>query len=74
LFLIAFYTATKGLAQEDARLFGGEIGGVQAGGRLRADVKSHAARVFRLRRVKKEDHGFEAKSISRDEGNERDEL
>jgi alpha-galactosidase len=67
-----WYNATevpyaKGLAQEDARLFGGKIGVVEAGGRLRAHVESHAARVFRLRRVKKEGDGFEAKSISRDE-------
>ncbi|CAN9131754.1 unnamed protein product [Alternaria alternata] len=74
-----WYNATeipyaKGLAQEDARLFGEKIGVVEAGGMLKADVKSHAARVLRLRRVKKEGDTFEAKSISREDGNERDEL
>ena len=74
-----WYNATeipyaKGLAQEDARLFGEKIGVVEAGGMLKADVKSHAARVLRLRRVKKEGDAFEAKSISREDGNERDEL
>lgn len=71
-----WYNATetpyaKGLASGDKRLFGEKIGVVEAGGVLRADVKSHAARVFRLRRVKKEGVEFNAKSISREE---RDEL
>jgi alpha-galactosidase len=74
-----WYNATeipyaKGLAQEDARLFGEKIGVVEAGGVLDAEVKSHAARVFRLRRVKKEGDRFGAKSISRNDGDERDEL
>jgi alpha-galactosidase len=74
-----WYNATeipyaKGLAQDDPRLFGEKIGVVGAGGVLKADVKSHAARVFRLRRVKKEGDAFEAKSISRNDGDERDEL
>jgi alpha-galactosidase len=74
-----WYNATeipyaKGLAQEDARLFGQKIGVVEAGGVLDAEVKSHAARVFRLRRVKKEGDRFGAKSISRNDGDERDEL
>lgn len=73
-----WYNATeipyaKGLAQEDPRLFGEKIGVVEAGGVLKADVKSHAARVLRLRRVKKEGETFNAKSISR-EGDEKDEL
>jgi alpha-galactosidase len=74
-----WYNATelpyaKGLVKEDARLFGEKIGVVEAGGALKADVKSHAARVFRLRRVKKEGDNFNAKSISRGESDERDEL
>jgi len=74
-----WYNATevpyaKGLAQEDARLFGEKIGVVQAGGTLKADVKSHAARVFRLRRIAKDGDSFEAKSISREDANEKDEL
>lgn len=71
-----WYNATEtpyaeGLAQEDPRLFGEKIGIVEAGGVLKADVKKHAARVFRLRRVKKEGEAFKGKSISREE---RDEL
>jgi alpha-galactosidase len=60
----------QGLAQEDARLFGEKIGVVEAGGVLKADVKKHAARVFRLRRVKKEGETFKGKSISREEKDE----
>lgn len=74
-----WYNATEtpyatGLAQEDPRLFGEKIGVVKAGGVLKANVKSHAARVFRLRRVAKEGDNFEAKSIARDDVNEKDEL
>jgi alpha-galactosidase len=74
-----WYNATeipyaKGLVQGDARLFGEKVGVVKAGGILKANVKSHAARVFRLRRVKQEGDAFEAKSISREDGNEKDEL
>jgi alpha-galactosidase len=74
-----WYNATeisyaKGLAKGDERLFGEKIGVVEAGGILKADVKSHAARVFRLRRIAREGDEFEAKSISRNEGDERDEL
>lgn len=78
-----WYNATEipyatGLAQEDPRLFGEKIGVAKAGGLLKADVKSHAARVFRLRRVAKKGDTFEAKSISRDdvdvEEKEKDEL
>lgn len=74
-----WYNATeipyaKGLAKGDERLFGEKIGVVEAGGRLKADVKSHAAQVFRLRRIAKEGDEFEAKSISRNDGDERDEL
>ena len=74
-----WYNATEvpyatGLAQGDARLFGEKIGVVRAGGILKADVKSHAARVFRLRRVAKEGDKFEAKSIAREDTKEKDEL
>lgn len=74
-----WYNATetpyaKGLAKGDERLFGEKIGVVEAGGVLKADVKSHAAQVFRLRRIAKEGDEFEAKSISRNDGDERDEL
>lgn len=67
-----WYNATeipyaKGVTNEDARLFGEKIGVVEAFGTLKADVKSHAARVFRLRRVKKEGEKFQAKSIARQE-------
>jgi alpha-galactosidase len=76
---INWYNATeipyaKGLALEDSRLFGEKIDVVAAGGVLKADVKSHAARIFRLRRLKKEGDNFKGKSISREEGDERDEL
>jgi alpha-galactosidase len=75
-----WYNATetpyaKGLAKGDARLFGEKIGVVEAGGVLRAAVKSHAAAVYRLRRIAKEGDEFNAKSISRgEEDAERDEL
>jgi alpha-galactosidase len=67
-----WYNATQipyaqGLANDDARLFGESIGIVKAGGVLKAEVKSHAARVLRLRRVKKEGESFRGKSIARDE-------
>lgn len=67
-----WYNATQipyaqGLANEDARLFGERIGVAKAGGVLKAEVKSHAARIFRLRRVKKEGEMFRGKSIARDE-------
>ncbi|OAL51497.1 glycoside hydrolase [Pyrenochaeta sp. DS3sAY3a] len=66
-----WYNATEtpyaeGLAQEDPRLFGERIGVVEAGGILTADVQKHAARVFRLRRLKKEGETFKGKSISRE--------
>jgi len=77
-----WYNATetpyaKGLAQEDARLFGEKVGVVKAGGVLKANVKSHAAQVFRLRRMKKEGDEFEAKSIAREDvgvNRDKDEL
>lgn len=77
-----WYNATeipyaKGLAEGDARLFGQKVGIVEAGGVLKADVKSHAARVFRLRRVEKDGDTFAAKSIAREdvgESAEKDEL
>lgn len=76
---VNWYNATeipyaKGLVQEDARLFGEKIGVVEAGGVLKAVVKSHAARIFRLRRIRKAGDAFEAKSISRNDGDEKDEL
>lgn len=66
-----WYNATEtpyaqGLAQDDPRLFGERIGVVEAGGMLTADVQKHAARVFRLRRLKKEGETFKGKSISRE--------
>jgi alpha-galactosidase len=70
-----WYNATEipyaeGLAQEDPRLFGEQIGIVEAGGELSAEVKRHAARVFRLRRVRKEGETFKGKSIAREEKDE----
>lgn len=70
-----WYNATEvpyahGLIKKDPRLFGEKIGVVDAGGVLKADVKSHAARVFRLRRVKKEGETFKEKSIAREEMDE----
>ncbi|KAK7975444.1 hypothetical protein PG989_013907 [Apiospora arundinis] len=55
----------EGLRNEDPRLFGEKIGVVEAGGVLRASVKSHAARVFRLRRIAKDGEKFKGKSIDR---------
>ncbi|KAK7991485.1 glycoside hydrolase family 27 protein [Apiospora saccharicola] len=65
-----WYNATEtpyadGLRNEDPRLFGEKIGVVEAGGVLRATVKSHAAKVFRLRRIAKEGAKFKGKSIDR---------
>jgi hypothetical protein len=65
-----WYNATatpyeQGLREEDPRLFGEKIGVVKAGGVLTADVKSHAARVFRLRRIAKDGDKFKGKSIDR---------
>ncbi|PVH99353.1 glycoside hydrolase family 27 protein [Periconia macrospinosa] len=65
-----WYNATeipyeKGLREEDPRLFGEKIGVVKAGGVLKEKVKSHSAKVFRLRRVKKEGEVFKGKSIDR---------
>jgi alpha-galactosidase len=70
-----WYNATQvpyaqGLANEDARLFGEKIGVVKAGGELKAEVKRHAARVLRLRRVKKEGETFKGKSIAREDKDE----
>ncbi|KAF9697352.1 hypothetical protein EKO04_004872 [Ascochyta lentis] len=67
-----WYNATEtpyeqGLREGDARLFGEKIGVVKAGGSLKAPVKSHAAKVFRLRRIAKEGDAFKGKSIARDE-------
>jgi alpha-galactosidase len=65
-----WYNATakpyeQGLREGDPRLFGEKIGVVKAGGVLTANVKSHAARVFRLRRIAKEGDKFKGKSIDR---------
>jgi alpha-galactosidase len=65
-----WYNATakpyeQGLREGDPRLFGEKIGVVKAGGILTANVKSHAARVFRLRRIAKEGDKFKGKSIDR---------
>lgn len=65
-----WYNATEtpyeqGLREEDPRLFGEEIGVVQAGGSLKAPVKSHAAKVFRLRRIAKKGEKFKGKSTVR---------
>lgn len=72
---VSWYNATEipfeeGLRNNDPRLFGEKIGIVEAHGLLKAPVKSHAARVFRLRRVaipgemSKEEH---INRIARDE-------
>jgi alpha-galactosidase len=65
-----WYNATakpyeQGLREGDPRLFGEKIGVVKAGGILTANVRSHAARVFRLRRIAKEGDKFKGKSIDR---------
>lgn len=65
-----WYNATEipyaqGLRDEDPRLFGEKIGVVQAGGVLKRQVKSHAANVFRLRRIKRAGEKFKGKSIDR---------
>lgn len=65
-----WYNATEtpyeeGLRSGDPRLFGEKIGVVPARGVLKAPVKSHAARVFRLRRIAKEGDKFKGKSIDR---------
>ncbi|KAL1607082.1 hypothetical protein SLS59_002786 [Nothophoma quercina] len=65
-----WYNATEtpyeqGLRDGDARLFGEKIGVVKAGGDVEARVKSHSAKVFRLRRVVKEGEKFKGKSIDR---------
>ncbi|KAJ4382174.1 hypothetical protein N0V86_002505 [Didymella sp. IMI 355093] len=65
-----WYNATEtsyeqGLREGDARLFGDKVGVVKAGGNLKASVKSHAAKVFRLRRIGKEGEKFKGKSIDR---------
>ncbi|ORY08943.1 glycoside hydrolase superfamily [Clohesyomyces aquaticus] len=74
-----WYNATEipyaqGLANDDPRLFGEKVGVVEAGGVMKVDVKRHAAKVLRLRRVKKEGESFKAKGIAREERHERDEL
>lgn len=71
-----WYNATEipyaqGLKDEDPRLFGEKIGVVKAGGVLKAEVKKHAAKVFRLRRVARKGDSFKGKSIDREA---RDEL
>jgi alpha-galactosidase len=65
-----WYNATatpyeQGLKEDDPRLFGEKIGVVKAGGNLQAKVASHAAKVFRLRRIAKEGEKFKGKSIDR---------
>lgn len=65
-----WYNATEtpfeeGLRKNDPRLFGEKIGIVEARGVLKAPVKSHAARVFRLRRIAKPGEKFKGKSIDR---------
>lgn len=67
-----WYNATatpyeQGLREGDPRLFGEKVGVVEAGGKLKASVESHAAKVFRLRRIASEGDGFKGKSVSRDE-------
>lgn len=67
-----WYNATEtpyeqGLREEDPRLFGEKVGVVKAGGSVKALVQSHAAKVFRLRRIAKEGEKFKGKSIARDE-------
>ena len=66
---VKWYNATEkpyeqGLREGDARLFGEKIGVVKAGGDLKMPVKSHAAAVLRLRRIAREDDGFEFRSIA----------
>ena len=65
-----WYNATEtpyeqGLRENDPRLFGEKIGVVEAGGDLKAHVKSHSAKVFRLLRIAKEGEKFKGKSIDR---------
>ncbi|KAI1846586.1 hypothetical protein JX265_009110 [Neoarthrinium moseri] len=67
---VNWYNATEtpfeeGLRNNDPRLFGEKIGEVKAGGILKAPVTSHAARVFRLRRIAKQGETFKGKSIDR---------
>ncbi|KAH8650182.1 glycoside hydrolase superfamily [Xylariales sp. PMI_506] len=65
-----WYNATEtpyeiGLRNNDPRLFGEKISVVEAGGVLKAPVKSHAARVFRLRRIAKPGEKLKGKSLDR---------
>ncbi|KAK6077727.1 Alpha-galactosidase [Seiridium cupressi] len=67
---VNWYNATEtpfeeGLRNDDPRLFGEKIGVVEAGGVLEALVESHAARVFRLRKIAKPGEKFKGKSIDR---------
>ncbi|ETS86838.1 hypothetical protein PFICI_00666 [Pestalotiopsis fici W106-1] len=55
----------EGLRNGDPRLFGEKIGVIEAGGTLKAEVKSHAARVFRLRRIQKPGELFKEKRHDR---------
>lgn len=73
---VNWYNATEipyeqGLRNEDPRLFGEKVGVVKAGGVLKEKVKSHAAKVLRLRRIAKKGEKFKGKSIDR---NAKDEL
>jgi alpha-galactosidase len=65
-----WYNATEtpfevGLRNNDPRLFGEKIGVVEAGGVLRAPVRRHAAKVFRLRRVVRPGETFKGKDFDR---------
>ncbi|KAK6205959.1 hypothetical protein LQW54_008022 [Pestalotiopsis sp. IQ-011] len=74
-----WYNATEtpfaeGLRRGDPRLFGERIGVVEAGGILKAEVQSHAARVFRLRRIAKPGEQFKEKRHDRIDRIAKDEL
>ncbi|TQN69807.1 Alpha-galactosidase [Colletotrichum shisoi] len=74
-----WYNATEipyavGLEREDPRLFGNKVGEVAAKGVLKAKVPSHAAKVFRLRRIATPGDGFKAKSHDRTQRTVKEEL
>ncbi|TEA16702.1 Alpha-galactosidase [Colletotrichum sidae] len=74
-----WYNATEvpyavGLEKEDPRLFGKKVGIIEPKGVLKAAVPSHAAKVFRLRRIAQPGDGFKAKSHDRTQRAIKDEL
>ncbi|EFQ33731.1 melibiase [Colletotrichum graminicola] len=74
-----WYNATEipyavGLEKEDPRLFGRKVGEVEAKGVLKTKVPSHAAKVFRLRRIATPGDGFKTKSHDRTQRVVKEEL